>query len=352
MFFVNQQVFSSDKDSLNDNFSLFSSQLTLSQEDYRRESAVSLVEEGLQQDIDEGVITALNNSEVLDVAQENEQVIGQDYSTGDNSAEDERREAIEYYVKKGDTLSSVAEKFGIRLQTILWANRLDVLSVIEPGDKLTIPPEDGVMYTVKEGDTLNAVADRYNSDPEKIAKFNQLDADFIVEGQILFLPGGEMPEEPPASSSSLATNDESDSTTTSYSSSSYLSSSSNVSSSPSSSYYSRPTPVVRRYSGGGTHRFPYGYCTWYVASRRGDVTWGGNASAWLSNAAAAGRATGNTPVPGAIMVTRESWWGHVAYVESVSGNSVTISEMNYSGWGRVSRRTLNKGDWRIRGYIY
>lgn len=325
--------------------SLFSSDVSLSQEDYNKENLTILVEEDLQKDIDEGVMTILNNSEVIDTAQEEQQIVGQDYAKRERDKEDQpQREATEYYVQNGDTLSSIASRFGIRLQTILWANNLDILSVIEPGDKLTIPPEDGVMYTVKPGDTLLAIASKYNSDSQKIAQFNQLDADVIIEGQILFLPGGEMPEEP-TQSSSLASNQSS--TFSSSSSSSLYSSSSSG-----STYYSAPQPVVRRYTGGGSHRFPYGYCTWYVASRRGDVTWGGNASAWLNNAAAAGRSTGNTPVPGAIMVTRESWWGHVAYVESVSGNSVTVSEMNYSGWGRVNHRTLNKNSWVIRGYIY
>jgi len=101
-----------------------------------------------------------------------------------------------------------------------------------------------------------------------------------------------------------------------------------------SSGYSRPS-----YSGSGGH-FPYGYCTWYVASKR-YVPWSGNANQWLWNARAMGYATGRTPQVGAIMVTNESWWGHVAYVEAVHGNSVTISEMNYAGWGRVNYRTLS-----------
>lgn len=347
LFALQGKAFSQTDNNSKEDFSLFSSDLSLSQGDNKKENSTGLVEEGLQQDIDEGVVTALNNSQVVDTANEEQGIVGQDYATGqDVEKDDQKREAVEYYVQNGDTLSSVAAKFDLNLQTLLWANRLDILSAIQPGDKLTIPPEDGIMYTVKPGDTLLAVAVKYSSDSQKIAQFNQLDANTIVEGQILFLPGGKMPAEP-APSSALASNDSSSSLSSSSSSSSLSSSSSS-----SNTSYSTPKPVVRRYTGGGNHRFPYGYCTWYVASRRGDVSWGGNASAWLGNASAAGRSTGNTPVPGSIMVTRESWWGHVAYVESVSGNSVTISEMNYAGWGRVSHRTLSKSSWKIRGYIY
>jgi len=78
---------------------------------------------------------------------------------------------------------------------------------------------------------------------------------------------------------------------------------------------------------GAGHRFPYGYCTWYVAQRR-YVPWSGNAGTWLYKAKAMGYATGRTPKVGSIMVSSESWWGHVAIVEKVSGSTITISEMN------------------------
>src|SRR5215471_1229233 len=68
----------------------------------------------------------------------------------------------------------------------------------------------------------------------------------------------------------------------------------------------------------GNH-FPWGWCTWYVASRR-YVPWNGNAGTWLWGARAFGFPTGSTPRVGAIMVTAESIWGHVAYVESVASN--------------------------------
>jgi len=65
-----------------------------------------------------------------------------------------------------------------------------------------------------------------------------------------------------------------------------------------------------------------------------------------------GYATGRTPVPGSIMVTWESPIGHVAYVESVNGNSFTISEMNVRGWGIASSRTITPGQVPLIGFIY
>lgn len=100
------------------------------------------------------------------------------------------------------------------------------------------------------------------------------------------------------------------------------------------------------------NHFSYGYCTWYVATKR-FVAWFGNAIEWWPNARAYGFAEGQSPQVGAIMVTRESWFGHVAYVEAVNGDgSWTVSEMNFSGWAVVDRRTIKPGQVPLVGFIY
>ena len=101
----------------------------------------------------------------------------------------------------------------------------------------------------------------------------------------------------------------------------------------------------------GNH-FAYGYCTWYVANRR-PIPWFGNAIEWWPNARAYGFSEGQAPAPGAVMVTRESGYGHVAYVESVHPDgSWTVSEMNYVAWGVVSSRTIYPGQVPLVGFIY
>jgi surface antigen len=108
------------------------------------------------------------------------------------------------------------------------------------------------------------------------------------------------------------------------------------------------------FSGSGPYpnHFTFGYCTWYVATRR-YVPWFGNAIDWWPNAPPYGYAEGQTPRVGSIMVTRESGFGHVAYVESVSGNQFTVSEMNYTAWDVVDRRTITLGGpVPIVGFIY
>jgi CHAP domain len=60
----------------------------------------------------------------------------------------------------------------------------------------------------------------------------------------------------------------------------------------------------------------------------------GNADTWLSRAAKkTGVSEGSTPEPGAIAVWNSPGVGHVAFVESVTGGSVTVSDYNYAGTG-------------------
>lgn len=113
-----------------------------------------------------------------------------------------------------------------------------------------------------------------------------------------------------------------------------------------------PKPVP--FTGGAPYpnHFSFGYCTWYVANRR-PIPWFGNAIDWWPNARAYGYPEGQTPQVGAVMVTRESAIGHVAYVESVSGNTFVVSEMNYTAWDVVDRRTITLGGpVPIVGFIY
>jgi surface antigen len=90
-----------------------------------------------------------------------------------------------------------------------------------------------------------------------------------------------------------------------------------------------------------------GQCTWYVKSRRPDLPNGlGNGGQWVANAAARGFATGTTARAGAVGEQP----GHVVYVESVSGDMVNISEMNFNGGvGVVHTRTVAASTFK---YIY
>ncbi|MBI4038317.1 M23 family metallopeptidase [Candidatus Daviesbacteria bacterium] len=110
-----------------------------------------------------------------------------------NISEKPRSEIIEYKVESGDTLSGVAKKFGISSDTIKWANNLDSIHTIKPGEVLKILPVTGVAHSVKSGDTLESVAKKYQAEPQAIMDFpfNDVPDDFSLKvGQVLIVPDG------------------------------------------------------------------------------------------------------------------------------------------------------------------
>jgi murein DD-endopeptidase MepM/ murein hydrolase activator NlpD len=91
-------------------------------------------------------------------------------------------------VTKGETLSSIAEEYGISINTIRWANELTAKSLIKEGQKLTILPVTGIQYKVGKGDSLISIAKQYGSDVEEIKEVNDLESGTIKIGQVLIIP--------------------------------------------------------------------------------------------------------------------------------------------------------------------
>src|SRR3989338_3545 len=104
---------------------------------------------------------------------------------------------VTYVVQANDTISGIAYRFTLAVNTILWANNLRATALIRPGDELVIPPMDGVLHTVKKGETLSAIASRYRADRQKILAANNLaDAAALTVGRALMIPEGRPPAAP------------------------------------------------------------------------------------------------------------------------------------------------------------
>ncbi|MDD5340830.1 MAG: M23 family metallopeptidase [Patescibacteria group bacterium] len=115
-----------------------------------------------------------------------------------------RDQPIEYIVKAGDTVSTIAEEFEITDETIMWQNNLSATSLIRPGQKLVILPINGVAHTVVKGDTLASIAKKYKADQQKIIDYNKLaDVNDISIGELLVIPEGQ-PYRPPIAPTRLA----------------------------------------------------------------------------------------------------------------------------------------------------
>jgi len=112
-------------------------------------------------------------------------------------------EIITHIVSEDETLSSIANRYGLSVDTVLWENNLKETSTIKPGQELRILPIDGIRHKVKRGETIFAVAKRYgldNSQAQMIVDypFNEFlnDETFeLVAGQWLMVPEGVKPAE-------------------------------------------------------------------------------------------------------------------------------------------------------------
>ena len=229
---------------------------------------------------------------------------------GDNSVSTQiAKKDFEYSIQQGETISGIANKFDIHVVSLVEANKLSVndLENLKSGQNIIIPAND-------TSDSMQWLTD-LNSKKE-------------AERQLALKQEQAKQAKLAAAKRAVVTRD----------------SASRSSGSGSAK--------ISTGSGSSNNGYPYGYCTYYVASRRSVPSQLGNAGQWIGNARRAGFATGGSPVPGAIMVTNESWVGHVAYVESVNGDTITISEMNYKGWGVRSTRTIDVNNSAIKGFIY
>ncbi|HVL54715.1 MAG TPA: LysM peptidoglycan-binding domain-containing protein, partial [Vitreimonas sp.] len=93
-----------------------------------------------------------------------------------------------YEVRKGDSVGSIAKRFGVSQMSVVWANDLTSLR-LEVGRTLVIPPFNGVVHTVEEGDSLEALAKQYDIDADRIYRTNGLEDRVLIAGQTLMLPG-------------------------------------------------------------------------------------------------------------------------------------------------------------------
>jgi len=113
-----------------------------------------------------------------------------------------RSEIVEYTVEQGDTVSTIAEKFGVSVDTIIWENNLKSVKDIKDGQVLRILPVTGVLYKVKRGDTIYTIAKTLQVDPQVIVDwpYNSFanDETFVLAvGQTLIVPDGIKPKETP-----------------------------------------------------------------------------------------------------------------------------------------------------------
>lgn len=120
-----------------------------------------------------------------------------------------RSSVVEYQVRDGDTLSSIAAKFDVSIDSVKWVNDKVDWKKIKPGDKVNVPPVTGIVYKVKTGDTIYSIAKKYQTNPQGIVDFpfNSFSDDetfALASGQTLIIPDGVMPDAVAVTAPSLA----------------------------------------------------------------------------------------------------------------------------------------------------
>jgi surface antigen len=229
--------------------------------------------------------------------------------------------ALTVMAPAGATAASLAASYDRNAASIIWAN--DFGPGVEPqaGSPVLLPPGPGALVLVQSGELPSQFAAGLGIDPSVLLAYNVLQEDApLAGGTYLQVPLAQAPQgalNPAAFVPEAA-----------------------------------GVPEVAPSHGGDS--FPYGECTYYVATRRA-ITWAGNAGQWWQNARWS-RPEGEVPIAGAVAVFEGAGYaydGHVAFVDRVNADgSFLISEMNYDGWGVTDQRTIQANDPSIVGFIY
>lgn len=239
-----------------------------------------------------------------------------------------------YVAQAGDTVQTIAQRYGVSDTTIKWENDL-TSNTVAAGTTLRILPTSGITYVVADGDTIESIATKYGADASRIRVYNDLDTTAIRTGLKIIVPNGQLPaeEQPGYVQPRTAT---------------YITGYSAGFSGGRTWYIKTGTPNNGAYA--------YGNCTAYSFDRRAEMgrpigrNWG-NAGAWAFNAQLSGYRVDRIPEAGAVI--QDS--GHVGIVEEVLDNGdLRLSEMNAyvsgGGWNVVSGRILPAAS--VGQYLY
>jgi murein DD-endopeptidase MepM/ murein hydrolase activator NlpD len=99
-----------------------------------------------------------------------------------------------YTVRNGDTISGIAQRFNLGMDTVISFNSIQDARSLKVGTTLTIPNSNGLKYKVRRGDYLGSIAKKYGIALNEMLDWNNLETSVIVPGQELFIPGARLSE--------------------------------------------------------------------------------------------------------------------------------------------------------------
>lgn len=92
-------------------------------------------------------------------------------------------------VASGETISTIASSYDLKTSTLVWANNIINANALRVGQKILIPPVDGISHTVAKNETVDKLAKSYNISADAILKQNSITSKTLVAGEDIFLPG-------------------------------------------------------------------------------------------------------------------------------------------------------------------
>lgn len=97
-----------------------------------------------------------------------------------------------YRVRQGDMIGTLAESYGLNQDTLLSFNDIRNSRLLQIGQYLKIPNQDGVLYTIKKGDTLLSIAEEYEVEDTAIIEVNNILENGLQQGTSIFIPGARL----------------------------------------------------------------------------------------------------------------------------------------------------------------
>lgn len=137
--------------------------------------------------------TATGGGDIIVVDNSLMSEVGPAGSIADITENTQLGKASTYVVEEGDTISSIAERFSVSMNTIKWANDIKG-NTLKIGQELVILPVSGIQYTVKNGGTIRDIVKKYGGDVDEVAEYNNMDADEqLAKGTVVLVPNGKIP---------------------------------------------------------------------------------------------------------------------------------------------------------------
>lgn len=101
---------------------------------------------------------------------------------------DKRWHLTRYRIKKNDNLWKIAKRFSVHPHLVISINEITDPDMLKPGRSIKVPTRKGVLYEVRKGDSVSGIAARYGMKSKTIISHNRLVKGRIRPGQKIFLP--------------------------------------------------------------------------------------------------------------------------------------------------------------------